>query len=457
MSIGASLELNQKQTVKLTPAQMQAVEILQMNSVELQQKINEELLENPVLDIGEASSGSPEMWQKEYLDYGDDSYDDKDRWDGSWSDNTSIITRDYRGQGAVDFEKYLHTEKTLHEHLSNQLMGKKCSDEVRNAAEIVIYSIDSSGYLEATAEELAEIHDIQKSVIDDAIRVVRDFDPQGIGYSTLQDCLKSQLETAIPMYEQICTVIDTMLNEVARGDIKSISRTVGVSQDQAAEICRAIRTLEPKPGMRYSDGSAIQYVVPDVLVELDHGRAYISIYGSQPSLTINEYYKNMYESSGEGEVKDYLKEKISRVNQLIDNIERRNSTIINVTRSILTHQEHFLNPGNRVLLPLTMQEVADDLGIHVSTVSRAVNGKYLMLAGSTYSLKYFFSTDVNGSSREVVVQEIKRIISEEDPAKPLSDQKISEILISKGYDISRRTVAKYRDAEGILPKSMRKR
>ena len=457
MSIGASLELNQKQTIKLTPAQMQAVEILQMSSIELRQKISDELLENPVLEIDYPPAGETDPGQAEYMDYDEDSYDDKDRWDGTWSENAGMITNDYRGQGAVDFEKYLHSEKTLHEHLSNQLMGIKCSDEIRDAAEIVIYSIDSSGYLEADADELAGVYGVEVTVMENAVSIVRGVDPQGIGYKTLQECLKSQLNASDSMYEQICTVIDNMLSEVARGDLKSITKTVGVSYDQASDICNAIRKLEPKPGMRYSDGSAIQYVSPDVSVELDHGRAYISIYGSQPRLAINEYYQNMYETSGEGEVRDYLKDKIGRVNQLIDNIERRNTTIVNVTRSILEHQEHFLNPGNRVLLPLTMQEVADDLGIHVSTVSRAVNGKYLMLAGSTYSLKYFFSTDVNGSSREDVVQEMRKIISEEDPSKPLSDQKISEILISRGFDISRRTVAKYRDAEGILPKSLRKR
>lgn len=455
MDFGASLELNQKQTLKLAPAQIQAVEILQMSSVELKERINAELLSNPVLEIDESNHESYNYESAESLEYAEDRYDDTDRWDGSWAD-AGVVSREYRGSGASDFEKYMHSELTLHEHLINQLVGAKCSEAVRDAAEIIVYSIDSSGYLENDVSEIADIHGIAYDIAEKALRLVRKFDPAGIGSSNLQECLKSQIDISESLYEQMCMVIDSMLNDVAKGDIRGIARKTGVTSAQAQQMCARIRGLEPKPGMRFSDGSAVQYVVPDVMVELNHGKAYIHLYGSQPKLSINDYYLRMYESSDNGEVKEYLKDRIGSAEHMIDSIERRNATIVNVTRSILEHQEQFLNYGNRILLPLTMQDIADDLGIHVSTVSRAVNGKYIMLAGSTYSMKYFFSNDVNGSSREEVVSEMLKIITEEDPGKPLSDQKITDLLISKGFDISRRTVAKYREKEGILPKSMRK-
>lgn len=465
----AGIRIEQSQKVKLTPAQLRTVEILQMSNAELQQKISDELLENPVLEPEPYRPDEPEGAARqteepeEMIGAAETAESDRfDRYDqcdpavrktDSWSSSYGITRGASR---AAEFEAFYKSSETLREHLLTQLMGSKCTDAVRTASEFIIYSLDSNGYLDISMEDIVRESGCAADDVRAALSIVRSMDPAGLAAWTLEECLRLQLDKNCPHYADTCKVIETMLHEVATGDIRSISRTLGIDPEDVLRIISIIKGLDPKPGARFSDGDAVQYVMPDIEIEVINGQAIVHMTDVQPPLGLNRYYCDLLENTDDKEVIRYLKDKIESANQLIDNIEQRKRTVESVTLAILARQRNFLEPGNKILEPLTMQQIADDLGIHVSTVSRAVREKYIRFPNSTYPLKYFFTNEVGGVSRDNIYSRIREIIAEEDRSKPLSDNEIVDILRTKGIKTSRRTVAKYRDSMGILPKSLRR-
>lgn len=462
----AGLQFEQSQKLKLTPSQLRTIEILQMSSVELQQKIADELLENPVLEPAsprpDENGGVEEtVWNSADSDENDD-IDKFDKYDqcevysnlySDWKGSTEITSGSSR---VAEFEAFYKSTETLREHLMNQLMNTACCDKVRNAVEYIIYSLDSNGYLDISFEEIIHDSEFCADDVTEALGIVRGMHPSGLAAWTLEECLRLQLDDTHKYYEKTCRVIDSMLNDVATGDLRKISRALQSSSEETAEIIAIIKALDPKPGARFSDGSAVQYVIPDVEIEIVSGKAVVCMTDVQPPLALSSYYGNLLKETNDKEVVKYLNEKIDSAKQLILNIEQRKRTVESVTVAILARQRNFLEPGNKILEPLTMQQIADDLGLHVSTVSRAVRDKYIRFPTATYPLKYFFTNEVSGVSRDNIYSRIKAIIASEDRSKPLSDQSISDILMTQGIKTSRRTVAKYRDSMGILPKSMRK-
>lgn len=462
----AGLQFEQSQKQKLTPSQLRTIEILQMSSTELQKKISEELLENPVLEpagqrFDEDGSTAEQFWDADNSYENDyiDKYEQYDQCDSynipydNWKSSYGITSGSSR---VAEFEAFYKNTETLREHLMNQLMASVCNDQVRDAAEFIIYSLDSNGYLDICFEEIMQDSGHTLEDVSDALAIIRNMDPSGLAAWTLEECLRLQLDNTDPQYTKVCKVIESMLHNVATGEIKKIAKALEVSQEEAAEIISIIKALDPKPGARFSDGNAVQYVMPDVEIEIISGKAIVHMTDVQPPLNLNSYYCNLIKGTSDKEVIKYLNDKIDSANQLISNIEQRKRTVESVTLAILARQKQFLEPGNKILEPLTMQQIADDLGLHVSTVSRAVRDKYIRFPTATYPLKYFFTNEVGGVSRDNIYSKIKSIITSEDRSKPLSDQSISDILMAQGIRASRRTVAKYRDSMGILPKSMRK-
>lgn len=462
----AGLQFEQSQKQKLTPSQLRTVEILQMSSAELQNKISDELLENPVLEPASPRSEEDDGTAEQILDADNsydndyiDKYEEYDRCDqyknpyDNWRGSYGITSGASR---AAEFEAFFKSTETLREHLMNQLMGSICSNQVRDAVEFIIYSLDSNGYLDISFEEIMQDSGHTAQDVSEALAIIRNMNPSGLAAWTLEECLMLQLDDTGKHYTNVRKVVESMLHDVAKGEIKKISRALEVCQEDAAEIISIIKALDPKPGSRFSDGNAIQYVIPDVEIEIISGKAIVHMTDVQPPLSLNNYYCDLLRSTNDKEVIKYLRDRIESANQLISNIEQRKRTIENVTLAILARQRQFLEPGNKILEPLTMQQIADDLNLHVSTVSRAVRDKYIRFPTATYPLKYFFTNEVGGVSRDNIYSKIKSIIALEDRSKPLSDQSISDLLMAQGIRTSRRTVAKYRDSMGILPKSMRK-
>lgn len=451
-----SLTLEQKQTMKLNPAQLQTLEILQMSTVQLEERIQTELMENPVLEIDEnAHAARDSLTVENANDHAEraedaggdeiphyDRYDDLDYWETA-------------SHGADGFENYYRPDDTLIDHLMKQLHATVCPDNVRRACRFVIYSLDKNGFLNMTPEELEDASENTAEEFRKAIPLVQGMDPAGIAARDLEECLRLQLDPEDELSDDAGRVI-SMLGELSSGKIKNIANTLGITQDRLARIIEVIRTLDPKPGMRFADGSSVKYAVPDVIVDMHDGDAHIYMAGSQPILCVNRYYADLAKESKDTELNKYLKEKIERAESLIRNIELRSGTIIGVTGIIVKRQAGFLC-GTDALRPLTMQETADELGVNVSTVSRAVNGKYLKCSAGTYALRDLFTGEVAGGTRDSILVRIKEIIGSEDPEHPLSDQKITDILAAEGIGISRRAVAKYRDIEGILPTSQRRK
>ena len=307
-----------------------------------------------------------------------------------------------------------------------------------------------------TPEELEAASENTAEEFEKAIPIVQSMDPAGVAASNLEECLKLQLDPADEMTEDACKVIG-MLTEIAAGNFREVIRSTGITMERLKAIIDLIRKLDPKPGSRFSSGTSQKYITPDVIAEINGEDLVIRVTGRIPHLSLNQYYTDLVRNTEDKDVTKYLRDRIDRANLLIRSIEQRNSTIINVARLILSRQSQFLQNGNNSLKPLSMQEVADEIGVNVSTVSRAVNGKYLKCPAGTFAMKHFFTGEVGGCTRDSILKRIRELIDSEDPAKPLSDQKIADILTSENIEISRRTVAKYRDEAGILPTSSRKK
>ena len=465
LTVGTTTE--QKQTLKLSPVQMQSIEILQMNSAELEQRIQDELMENPVLEVAEkvrdgdddsfydqhSESIHEELTQDELPYY--DHFDDHDFWDGH-SSRGSKRSSGGDASGIESFENFYRRDETLYDHLIAQLGGLRLSDDMRSACEYIILSLRDDGYLDHSAGDIANASGHSIEAINEALRLVRSMDPAGVAAYTLEDCLCMQLSSDDELSEDAAKVIRSHLKLVASGQAAAIASAIGIPASRAAAVITLIRSLDPRPASRFFDGQPQHYITPDVIAEAAGDIVSIYLAGTQTDLRLSSYYSDMVRSSKDPEVQTYLKERIGKAELLIQSIEQRRSTIIKVTGAILRHQSQFLRQGNLMLLPLTMQEIADELEISVSTVSRAVSGKYLKCPSGTFELKHFFTAEVAGTSRDAILDRIKSLIDSEDKAHPLSDQKIADKLSAEGLDVSRRTVAKYRDNAGILPTSMRK-
>ena len=461
--IGTGLSVEQKQTLRINPAQLQKIEILQMSSLELEEKIRTELMENPVLEISEnakegiddraGEQGQDDKYEEsDYPSY--DSYDDHDYWESHGSRGAS--SSDNERSGIEAFEDFYRREETLGEYLIKQLGAVRCTDEVRRAAGYVIYSLNDDGYFDTELSEIALMAKCSDEEAEEALKTVQSLDPPGVGAGSVEECLCLQLDPEDELAEDARSVIMRHLREIAYGNIKAITGSLPISAERLVRIIELIRTLDPKPCSRFGDNMPVQYMDPDVYADIIDGEIVIRLAGAQPHLQLSSYYSNLVRSSSDKAVVDYLKERIDSASRFIRNIEQRNNTIMEISRAVMRHQSGFIEFGAKALRPLTMQQIADELDINVSTVSRAVSGKYIHCGGSTYAIKQFFNSEVGGVARDSALESIKELIASEDRSHPLSDQKIADALAGQGLEISRRTVAKYRDEAGIPSASMRK-
>jgi RNA polymerase sigma-54 factor len=329
--------------------------------------------------------------------------------------------------------------------------------------EYIIQSLDDNGYLTLTIEEIAETFKIDPVIVENVLRIIQSFEPAGVGARNLSECLAIQCRLAGVKNENIYRVINEFLGDLADNRYPLIAKQLGITSQEVQEICDFLKTLEPKPGRMYANIDN-RYVIPDVVVR-KMGDEYYIIPNDRntPRLTIRKDYQKMLSSEEQNEdAVKFLNDKFNSAMWLIKSIEQRMQTIYKVVDMIVQKQRCFFEFGKKYLKPMTLKEIADEIGVHESTVSRATNGKYMETPMGTFELKYFFSSGVSDDSGDGIASAsiknyIRDIIDEENARKPLSDDRIARELAVRGIRISRRTVAKYREDMRIPASSKRKR
>jgi len=434
--------LVQKQAQKLlfTPKMQESMHILQISMVELKALIENELQTNPLLEETNHEASPLNVNRK---------IEDND------------IRRDMRVTKPV----------TLEENLLGQLGLSVGSQEDMEIGREIIGNIDDDGYLKATCEEIALALKKDVSRVEAILEIVQSFDPAGVGARDLKECLLIQLCAKGKKDSLAWKIVEDHLTSCGKKQYDKMAKAMGVTLDQVKSGVAEISKLEPKPGRRYSDNSEAQYIVPDIYLKMIDGEYHIinNKFGL-PNMKVNRFYNNVLsDKTSDKETKDYIKEKMRGANFIIKCLEQRWETMQRITEFLLREQVEAIEKGRAFLKPLTFKEAAKAIGRHESTISRAVANKYIDTPSGIFGLKEFFSGKVsngNGNngdgndngdiSSTSVKMELKDIVKKEARKKPLSDQRLRKILTDKGIDISRRTIAKYRDELKILPSHLRK-
>ncbi len=449
MKISYGLNLIQTQKLALTPELRQAIEILQYNSLELNEHIKNEMMENPLLETNEKIEIKDidiNLFSKRYFGSSSDYYE----------------TVDYEEK--EDYINFIPQIDSLHDHLESQLQFTLLDEKSRNIAMYLIETIDDNGYLKYDSRIVEEKFDIDEAEIEDIIETIQTFEPIGVGARTIRECLLIQLLHMTLEDELPLLIVENHLEDLANNRLLNISKALDRTIVDIQIATDFIRKLEPKPGRVYSTMKGNRYIKPDVtLMKIDGEYNIIINDYTAPKLRISKYYKDLINQEKiDDNVKEYVQKKIHSALYLIKSIEQRKSTIYKVVEAIVEYQGDFFEKGRMYLKTMILKDISEKIEVHESTVSRAINGKYLQTASGLYELKFFFQSGVNslygeGISSETIKMSIKEMIDKEDTSKPLSDQHISNELNLMGIKISRRTIAKYRDDLNISGSSKRKR
>jgi len=492
MATDARIVLQQRlsQQLVMTPQLRQAIKILQVSRAELETLVDQELIENPVLEenADERAEGEVEVPTVDTPAGTEAATDseaaERDLAEAStidqidWQEYASNYSNDMHGVG-VDgggssgddesrrptIENTLVKRTDLTDHLMWQLRLSTLSDEDKEIGGLIVGNLDGDGYLMTSVDELAFLANVWPDVerVECVLRRVQEFDPPGVASRSLAECLLSQLrQLGLDGDSLPARVVRDHLTLLEGRRFDRLARELGVTVDEVVQAAKAIAVLEPKPGRDYNEGDT-RYVTPDVFVQ-KVGDEYVVTLNEDglPRLRVSSFYRRMLAGAGTAEARGYIQEKMRAAAWLIKSIHQRQRTLYMVTSSIVKFQRDFLDNGVSQLRPLVLKDVANDIGMHESTVSRATAGKYVHTPQGTFELKYFFTTGLRGGrgeevSAESVKERIREIIAAEDARHPLSDQYIAEMLAKEQVDIARRTVAKYRELMGILPSSKRKK
>ncbi len=481
MKLGYDLTIEQTQKLVMTPELIQAIQILQFNTQELESFVQEQLLINPVLEQSHGASQPQES--QEVSDAGEDRPSRKEQETSAPSKDDEFDWKEYIKDRQYDDASYGHWENrnaeekdntyeryvsssdvTLPEHLMFQLQFADVKKSCRRVGKYIIESLDENGYMTSSAEEISEATGAPYEKVLEVLDIIHGFDPVGVGAKDLSECLMIQLRQMGQLTDTFETVIGAHLEDLANNRLGVIAKEMGISIKEVQEMSDIIRTLEPKPGRLFASGSETKYIIPDVLVERVEDDYVVTVNdSSMPHLMISSYYKGlMQQSETDDNLSKYLADRMNSALWLIKSIEQRKQTIYNVVKAVVKYQKEFLDKGSKYLKTLTLKEIAEEVGIHESTVSRSINGKYLQCPRGVFEIRYFFSAGVSDSSGEGIssnsIKEfIKEIVENEDPKSPYSDQDMVKLLADKDINISRRTVAKYRDELNIASSSKRRR
>ncbi|MDM8533583.1 RNA polymerase factor sigma-54 [Clostridiaceae bacterium HSG29] len=448
MKMGFNLELSQRQELVMTTELRQAIEILQYNSIELNHFIDEQLLENPTL---EKEIIDDKIEKIDWEAVSDDSYHNR-------YDDISYST-DYED---YNYEEFVSKNMNLKEFLETQLVFSNLDEKYYDIARYLINSVGTNGYLEYDNEKIHKEFDISDEMINEVILYLQEFEPVGVCARDIKECLLIQLYRKDEENIIAKKIVNDYLEDLSENNLKKIAAELNQSVHKIQEIVDYIKTLEPKPGRIFNNVNT-KYIEPDVIVEKIEGEYRITISNyTAPRLFLSSFYKKIIKDSKTKEnEKEYIKKKMQKALFLIRSIEQRRDTIYRVVEEIVKKQYDFFEKGALFLKTLNMKDVADDVEVHESTVSRTANGKYLQCSHGLFELKYFFQagiqTENGGISAESIKLLIKKMVNEEDKNHPISDQKITDQLDQFGISCSRRTITKYREAIGIKSSRKRKR
>ena len=491
MALELRQHLKMSQQLKMTPQLQQAIKLLQLSRMELVDLVQQELVENPVLEEGvgnqdkEAGEAAAEQRPTDMALEGVDQ-ERPNPTDTKQETNTAEVKADGAAVSEIDWDSYLEhhslappmpsyrptndelpslestlTRKpSLVDHLNWQLKMHPISDEEERIAALIIGNLDPGGYLkEPPIDELSKQAEVSLELAEKTLEWIQTFDPIGVAARSLQECLLIQAEHAREDDEIVVRIIRDHLHNLERKNYQAIARDLNQPLDEIYEAVKVIASFDPKPGRQYSEEEPV-YITPDVYVH-KIGDKYFVVPNDDglPKLKISNFYRTAL--AGGTKARQYVQDKLRSAQWLIRSIQQRQRTIIRVTESIIKFQHDFFDKGINHLKPLILRDVAEDISMHESTISRVTTNKYVHTPQGIFELKFFFNSGINRTDGDEIASEsvkskIRDIIAKEDVKKPYSDQKIVELLRDQNIDIARRTVAKYREQMGILSSSKRK-
>jgi RNA polymerase sigma-54 factor len=477
-----ALELKQglklSQQLRMTPQLQQAIKLLQLSRLELETVITKEMEENPILEEAvETTDDDAAAKETEQLDMAedetapppqaDDNKKEEFEWENYVEDNykQTMAQSNLRNVEEVhNYENMITRHDSLQEYLIWQMKLSGFNEDEERIGAKIIGNIDDDGYLKMPLMEVCPEENATEEDMEEILEQLQELDPPGVCSRTLQECLLVQARVLGEDTHDLVHIIKTHMKDLEKKNFEGISKAMGKPLEEIIEICKIIFDMEPKPGRSFAP-SETQYVTPDVYV-YKVGEEYVVSLNEDglPRLKISNFYKNVLSGKGSSSVtKEYIQEKLRSAVWLIKSIHQRQRTIYKVTESIVRYQRDFLDKGLEFLKPMILRDIANDIGMHESTVSRVTTAKYVHTPRGIFELKYFFNSGINKTdgeslASESVKEKIKELVASEDIKNPYSDQKIVEYLRAQaGIDIARRTVAKYRDILGILPSSKRKK
>ncbi len=482
--MGLKQQMKQTLGMTMTPQLQQAIKILQMSVVELQQEVTDALVDNPVLEeggdqaepdssvsnIGAAGEGEDQKSSGENDSPKDQITDANDDFD--WqsyieqsSGNREYLptTKNFNPDELPNFEQILSRPSTLYDHLMWQLRLTANDEKEFEIAEEIIGNLNEDGYLVLLVEELEQKCEVDRAEIEAVLYKIQRFDPPGVAARNLKECLMIQAEQ-LEYHDDVVELIENHLNELETKNYNAIAKKMEMDLEDVIEMCKIVHHMEPKPGRLFSN-SEPSYVVPDIYIVHSGGKFSVVLNEDGiPRLKVSKTYQDQLNSGLlKGEAKAYVREKLKGAVWLMRSIYQRQRTIYRVTESILNRQMDFFEKGPQHLKPMVLRDIAEELELHESTISRVTTNKFVHTPHGIYELKYFFNSAISRGdgeedlASESVKQKIKELISSENQKKPLSDQAITTALKENNINIARRTVAKYREALGILPSSKRKK
>jgi RNA polymerase sigma-54 factor len=474
MAISQKLHTKLVQKLILTPSLQQAIKLLPMSTLELSELLNQEMVENPMLEevpteelqpVEAAQQDKASEEQKQQPQEKGDAWDDQDYeyFFGDYLDDGYRPRTPTEVKELPPIENTLSTAASLSDHLLWQLSMQTDDENMRAIGEAIIGNLDDDGYLVATVEEIASMGPWPPDDVERALRLLQGFDPVGVAARDLQECLTIQIRHLGMAGSPSERIVTEHLRLLQNHQVPELARKLGMSIDDLKQHIELIRHLDPKPGSRYNPSQS-QYVIPDVYVVKVEDQ-YVAVLNEEglPQLRISPVYRRLLDKGADNsdETRAYVKDKFRSALWLIKSVEQRQKTIHKVATSIINFQKDFLDHGIEYLRPLVLRDVANDIGMHESTVSRVVTNKYMHTPQGVFEMKYFFHSGIASSYGEAVSsvtikQRIRKIIEQEDPRKPLSDSKIVSILQREGLELARRTIAKYREELKIPTSNQRK-
>jgi RNA polymerase sigma-54 factor len=477
MALESRLELKLAQKLVLTPQLQMAIKLLQMPQLELSQALTQELVENPLLEETSDFTSTEDLSAEERESA--ETPEEHDDIEVPLERMTSFAIDDYFDERSYDgkdlgyftpgtvtqpsFESFLSNSTDLFDHLLWQLRLSKEGEDVRSAGELIIGNIDDNGYLQGTLEEIAEASGSDMQTVEKALALVQSFDPPGIAAREIKECLQLQLRVLNLQGSLVESLVVNDLDMLSKKKYPLLAKKYGVSLEEIMASVRIIEGLDPKPGRNLSSSGA-HYIVPDVYITKS-GSGYQIVLNDEglPKLKISSYYQRLLsqKNSVPKEDRQFFEDKLRSAIWLMKSLDQRNKTIYRVTENILTYQRDFFDNGVNSLRPLNLKDIAQELDLHESTISRVTSNKYLSCPRGIYSFRFFFSNAIQSDAGELsstsVKEMLKKIVAEEDPGKPLSDMRIVDIFKSQNITIARRTIAKYREELKIPAQSQRKK